>query len=263
MKRDLVDDSLAGSAPEAGTRLPALASQVHARLRSDILHARLRPGQVLSENQLAQQLGVSRTPVREAIQALVREHLVLVLPQRGSLVARLSMRRIREALFVREAVESHVIRKLLAAPPPPQAWDALEARIERQAAALQAQDLEATMRADEDFHRALLGLCGMDGVWPVVAQARDLHQRVRAIAVPELQSGQQALQDHRAIVAALRSQDVQRATGEMAAHLQHNEMLTQQISRLHPDYFEPGSDEGFTAARPPGAAPFARATQSS
>ena len=241
MKRDRVDDP-PGPGLDVGTRLPALASQVHARLRSDILHARLRPGQGLSENQLAAQLGVSRTPVREAIQALVREHLVVVLPQRGSLVARLSIRRIREALFVREAVESQVIRSLLAAPPSALAWDTLDACIDRQAQALRAKDLESTMRADEDFHRALLALCGMDGVWPVVAQARDLHQRVRAIAVPELQSGEQALQDHRAIVAALRAQDVQRATREMAAHLQHNEALTQQISQLHPDYFERDAD---------------------
>lgn len=241
MTRNPVRSQL-GAAQDTGTREPALATQVYSRLRSDILHARLRPGQALSENQLAQQLGVSRTPVREAIQSLVREHLVLVLPQRGSLVARLSIRRIREALFVRQAVESQVIRSLLAAPPPAHAWGALDACIDRQAVALEAKDLDATMRADEDFHRTLLGLCGMDGVWPVVAQARDLHQRVRAIAVPELQSGQQALQDHRAIVAALRSQDVHRATQEMAAHLQHNDALTQQISQLHPDYFERDAD---------------------
>lgn len=241
MKRDRVD-GLSDPGLDTGKRMPALASQVHARLRSDILHARLRPGQVLSENQLAQQLGVSRTPVREAIQSLVREHLVVVLPQRGSLVARLSIRRIREALFVREAVESQVIRRLLALPPPARAWDALHVCIERQASALQSKDLDATMRADADFHRTLLGLCGMDGVWTVVAQARDLHQRVRAIAVPELHSGEQALQDHRAIVAALSAQDVQRATQEMAAHLQHNEALTQQISQLHPDYFERDAD---------------------
>ena len=55
-----------------------LAEQVHARLRADILLARLRPGEPMSENQLAQRLGVSRTPVREAIQRLVREGLVNV-----------------------------------------------------------------------------------------------------------------------------------------------------------------------------------------
>jgi DNA-binding GntR family transcriptional regulator len=78
-----------------------LAEQVHARLRAYILLARLRPGEPMSENQLAQRLGVSRTPVREAIQRLVREGLVNVWPQRGSLVSLMSLQRIQDALFVR------------------------------------------------------------------------------------------------------------------------------------------------------------------
>jgi DNA-binding GntR family transcriptional regulator len=223
-------------------RSAALAHHVHARLRSDILFARLRPGQALSENQLAQQLGVSRTPVREAIQALVREHLVVVQPQRGTRVARLSMQRIREALFVREAVESHVIRMLLARPLTPQHQALIDHCLARHRCALAAGELENTMQADADFHHSLLTLCGMEGVWPVVAHARDLHQRVRAIAVPELQSGHQALQDHLQIVHALRSGDAAQATLMIGRHLQHNETLTRKIADLHPDYFEEEHD---------------------
>ena len=214
-----------------------LSGQVHERLRSDILHARLRPGELLSENQLAQRMGVSRTPVREAIQRLVREGLVRVLPQRGSQVSLLSRQRIREALFVREAVESHVIRQLLASPPDTAALDTVAGCIDRQAEAMAAQNLEAMMRCDETFHHTLLGLCRMEGVWPIVAQARDMHQRVRAIALPELHSGDRALQDHHAILQALRLHDVEGATREMGNHLRQNEILTEQVAALHPDYF--------------------------
>jgi len=219
-----------------------LAEQVHARLRSDILLARLRPGEPMSENQLAQRLGVSRTPVREAIQRLVREGWVNVWPQRGSLVALMSLQRIQDALFVREAVECQVVRHLLAQAGDASRWDALQACLARQEQALQDEDLEATMRADEDFHRGLLTLCGMEGVWPVVAQARDLHQRIRAIAVPELQSGLKALSDHRAILEALRAGDVERAVRCISEHVRHNEALTRRIAALHPDYFDGASD---------------------
>jgi len=215
-----------------------LSSQVHAQLREDILHARLRPGELLSENLLAQRLGVSRTPVRESFQRLAREGLVRVLPQRGSQVARLSMRRIREALFVREAVECQVIRRLMAQPLPQDALPRLEACIAQQVDAKARGDVDAQMRSDEAFHQTLLALCGLQGVWSIVAQARDMHQRVRAIALPELATGEQAVADHRALVAALQAGDVDAATRCMAAHLQHNERLTQQIATLHPDYFE-------------------------
>jgi GntR family transcriptional regulator, rspAB operon transcriptional repressor len=216
----------------------ALAEQVHARLRSDIVHARLHPGEAVSENSLAALLGVSRTPVREAVQRLVREGLVHVLPQRGSYVALLSMQRIKEAIFVREAVETQVVRRIVEAPPDPQGLQALEDCIEHQAATLRAQDLEGTMQADDAFHHKLLDLCGMSGIWSVIGQARDMHRRVRAIAVPELQSGDQALADHRAIVHALRLRDAAMAEQCVAAHLRRNALLMRRIANLHPDYFE-------------------------
>jgi DNA-binding GntR family transcriptional regulator len=225
--------------PQAGATTPsALTERVFAQLRSDILHARLRPGEALSENGLAARLDVSRTPVRAALQRLVREGLVQVLPQRGSYVALLSIRRIRDALFVREAVETEIVRRILAAQENPQGIGALEASMQRQAQALAAGDLEATMRADEDFHRSLLHSCGLDGVWPIVAQARDMHQRTRAIAVPELQSGEQAVADHHAIVAGLRQRDAAAAPQAMSRHLQRNYTLTLRVAALHPDYFE-------------------------
>lgn len=221
----------------------ALAEQVHAKLRADILHARLRPGEALSENSLAARLAVSRTPVREAMQRLVREGLVEVFPQRGSYVGLLSIRRIRDALFVREAVETQTVRRMLASALTPDRLQALDALITRQATALAAGDLDATMMADADFHRGLLQSAGLDGVWPIVAQARDMHQRTRAIAVPELQSGEQALADHRAILAGLRAGDLSRSVQAMSEHLQRNELLTLRVAALHPDYFEAEDDD--------------------
>lgn len=221
---------------------PSLASRVYEQLRGDLLHARLRPGEELSENQQAQRLGVSRTPVREAIQRLVREGLVHVLPQRGTRVSLLSMARIREALFIREAVECQVVRRLLARPRAAEDWRRLEGCIADQAAALRRGDLEATMAADARFHASLLDLCGLSGVWPVVAQARDLHQRVRAIAVPELRSGRKAIADHRAIVKALRGGEVQTAVDAVAGHLAYNIDVAHHIARNHPDYFEDDTD---------------------
>ena len=224
----------------------ALAEGVFVQLRSDILYARLRPGEALSENSLAASLNISRTPVREAIQRLAREGLVQVLPQRGSYVALLSLRRIRDALFVREAVETEIVRRILVKAVNPVGLDALDATVARQAQALADRDLEATLRADEDFHRCLLQDASFPGVWHVVAQARDMHQRTRAIAVPELQSGEQAVADHRAIMAGLRARDPALAHQAITIHLRRNYELTQRIAALHPDYFRESFDDADT-----------------
>ena len=166
-----------------------------------------------------------------------------VFPQRGSYVALLSLRRIRDALFVREAVETEIVRRILVKAENPMGLDALDATIARQAQALADRDIEATLRADEDFHRCLLQNASFSGVWHVVAQARDMHQRTRAIAVPELQSGEQAVADHRAILAGLRARDPALAHQAITIHLGRNYELTQRVATLHPDYFQEPIDD--------------------
>lgn len=215
-----------------------LSSKVYATLRSEIQHARLRPGEPMSENQLAERLGVSRTPVREAVRRLVTEDLIHVLPQRGSFVSLLKMQSIREALFVREAVECQIVLAVMKLPNLPEVLQELDQIVRRQGDALGKHDVDATMAADEDFHRTLVNSTGLNGIWNVVAKARDLHQRVSAIAVPEMKTGQQAIKDHRAIVVALRNRDESMAMLEVRGHMQRIVKSTERLASLHPDYFE-------------------------
>lgn len=216
----------------------ALADQVYERLRSDILQVLFRPGEALSENALARGLGVSRTPVRESIRCLVREGLVQVLPQRGTSVALLNMQCIHEAVFVLEAVETQAVRQIVKTPENPDGMRALMSCIDRQSAALAADDLEAAMNADDSFHGTLLALCGMAGAWAVPAPARAMQRRLWAIALPELGAGAQAIEDHQAIVEAIRARDVDLAQERVATHLKRIALLTRRIANLHPDYFE-------------------------
>ena len=90
--------------------LPA-GIQVYAALRHAIVTLRLRPGQSLSEQGVAHQLRTSRTPVREAFIKLAEAGLFEVLPQRGTFVRKISVRAVKDARFVREAIELAVLRR--------------------------------------------------------------------------------------------------------------------------------------------------------
>jgi DNA-binding GntR family transcriptional regulator len=114
---------------------------------------------------------------------------------------------------------------------------ALATIVGAQQRAIAAGDTAAALDADTRFHRALVDAAGLPGVWGVVAQARDLHHRIRAIAVPELGSARQAIADHRAIVRAIRAGAVAEAKRRMAAHLARNFVLAHTIARRHPAYF--------------------------
>jgi GntR family transcriptional regulator, rspAB operon transcriptional repressor len=218
---------------------PFESARVHAWLRRAILDVSLRPGSALAEAEVAAQFGLSRTPVREALLKLAGEGLIEIRPQRGTYVARIALPRIEEALFVREAVECAVLRRVLRRDDRAQVARALATIVDAQEAALAGNDVAAGLAADERFHHALVDACGLPGVWEVVARARDLHHRIRAIAVPELRSGRQAVADHRAIVRAVRAGSAARAEARMAAHLARNLALARAIAARHPDYFVP------------------------
>src|ERR671938_1085574 len=92
------------SIAERRSGVPARA-QVYAALRDAIIRAELAPGRQLSENELAAWLGVSRTPVREALVRLRDERLVAIVPQLGTYVSRISPQAVSDAHFIREALE--------------------------------------------------------------------------------------------------------------------------------------------------------------
>src|SRR5437763_3342513 len=91
------------------TRSPA-RDQAYAALREAIVSAELAPGERLSENRLAERLGVSRTPVREALARLRDERLVAIVPQLGTFVTRIDPEAVADAQFVRESLECNAIR---------------------------------------------------------------------------------------------------------------------------------------------------------
>lgn len=228
--------AVTGTGPAVAGR-PFESARVYAWLRRAILDVDRAPGSALAEADIAARFGLSRTPVREALLRLAAEELVEIRPQRGTYVARIALPRIEEALFVREAVECAVLARVAARADRAPVARQLAAIVDEQEAAAAAGDVAGALAADSRFHRALVDASGLPGVWEVVARARDLHHRIRAIAVPELGSARQAIADHRAIVRAVRAGDAARAQARMAAHLTRNLALARTIAARHPDYF--------------------------
>lgn len=224
--------------PAATRGRPFESARVHAWLRQSILEVSLLPGAALAESEIATRFGTSRTPVREALLRLVDEGLIDIRPQRGTYVARISLARLDEALFVRVAVEGAVLRHLAASPARRELARSLDDLVDAHEAAVKRRDLSAMLDSDAQFHRMLVDAIGMPGLWDVVARARDQHHRLRALAAPHQPNGRIAVEDHRAILRALRSGNGELAQARLAAHLDRNRALAHSIAALHPAYFE-------------------------
>lgn len=194
------------------------ADLVHARLRDAILHGRLAPGVVVSQVQLARQLGVSRTPLREALRMLQREGLVAGQANRMVRVASFSIQDVEELYAVRIANEALGIR--LTVPVMTAHDDALlEHSLREMARSAGEGDVDTWEQHHRAFHTQLVS-GGGNRLCTLLSELSDHAERYRRLyitSVPRAMSIGAA--EHEAIAAACHERDGERAAAELARHL--------------------------------------------
>lgn len=157
----------------------SLVEQVYGLLRKLIINLSLPPEYALVEQDVALELNVSKTPVREAIIRLAREGLVNVIPKSGSYVTPVSLDRYLEACFVRTQLEIGCVRRLATQGVKLADQVRLKAHITDQEEALRKNDDAAFFESDEALHKSLFDLAGLPGVWQMMNFAKAEMDRVR------------------------------------------------------------------------------------
>jgi DNA-binding GntR family transcriptional regulator len=230
------DDARALGGPIAPGYGRSIRVEVYQRLRDAILSVVFHPGQTLSENEVAEMLQVSRTPIREALQRLANEELIHVVPQVGTFVARMDLMRIREALFMREAIECAALARI---PTNLAKGDLqlLQRIVSDHRRAVRGADLAPIFAADDAFHRTLLEMAGVPGTWRYVREAREMHRRVRALSRAEYDSARRSVAQHASVVADLAAGRTSAAIQHMREHIRMNAALAEDIARKHSEYF--------------------------
>ena len=184
-------------------------------LKENIIQLRLAPGSMVSENELAQQMGLSRTPVREALLELSKVKLVEVYPQRGSAVALIDYDLVEEARFMRGALECAVVQlacRLATA----QDVALLRANVDDQQRLLERSDADGLWTLDNAFHRLLFTIARKEHTHGLIKGFTLHFDRVRTMSLAAV-SMQRNVSDHRAICEAV-------AAGNAAAARELTEM---------------------------------------
>jgi GntR family transcriptional regulator, rspAB operon transcriptional repressor len=220
---------------EADAGIPA-SRKVYLCLRQRIVEMSMLPGERIVERDIAEEWGISRTPVHEAVQRLADEGLVEVLPRSGTFVSRIPLDALEEAMLVRNALETAIIQK--AAERATQEGVArLRAILAEEEAAIASDDLRAFHRSDEQFHAALAELSGYPGVWPIILQAKTQMDRYRQLTLPLEGRMSGVLAEHRAVVDAVASGDPAQAAEAMREHLDHVLPVLEMTRKLRPEFF--------------------------
>ncbi|GBD47916.1 GntR family transcriptional regulator [Methylopila sp. Yamaguchi] len=212
--------------------------QLTRALRNAIVTMQLRPGEMISEQEIATRYGVSRSPVREAFIRLGDAGLLRIRPQRGTLVVKISRMAVENARFVREAIECAVVREA-AQRVDREARVLLKASLKRQSSAVAARDGAALFALDEDFHRLLAGVAGRTAAWDVLEDVKAQMDRVRYIDMAEAVPMAIVAAHHTAIAEAVIAADPDAAESAMRAHLT---LILESMPRLaaaHAELFEP------------------------
>lgn len=216
----------------------SLARRIHLALREDILSLALPPGTRLNKAPICARFGVSRSPVAAALARLAAEGLADVSPRSASRVARLSMADLREATFLREAIELAAVERA-ATVATPAGLAALERNLEDQAALVAGGDHAGLFRADEAFHVLILSLTGFAGAAAAAEAVSAPLRRARMLLFPEPGRAEETVREHRAVIDALRARDPGAARAAMRTHLGQLIRRIEPLERSHPHLFRP------------------------
>ncbi|MDQ0662153.1 DNA-binding GntR family transcriptional regulator [Arthrobacter ulcerisalmonis] len=222
-----------GGAPRLSVRDQTLET-----IRRRIISLQLPPGEPLSENELAQELGVSRTPVRESLILLREEGLIQVFPQIGSFVSLVDLGRVSEAQFVREAIECASLRDLAV---DDEGIAGLRQILKSQTEADLQKNVEEFFRLDEEFHRELLRLAGHESAWAAVNSAKAHLDRARRLSLLDTRPIATLIQQHTAVVDALEANNFVDADSSLRLHLRGVFEDVQRIQEVTPELFSDGT----------------------
>jgi DNA-binding GntR family transcriptional regulator len=195
-----------------------LWERVHQYLRQEILANRLPPGTELGEVALAESLGVSRGPVREALGRLATEGLVTVRPRRGAVVSSLSKNEFLEAYQVREALEMLAIRLAV-----PRMTPELLERAERLVGEMQKcaarDDVDGFFEANAAFHETFVDASGNSRLKETYRQLVEQMGRYRRRSLALRGSLRRSIAEHRTILRAVATGDAERAAHLLSEHI--------------------------------------------
>jgi DNA-binding GntR family transcriptional regulator len=201
---------------EAGTL--SLSRQAYERLRDQIVTLRREPGSLLDEAELMRTLGLGRTPIREGLQRLAREGLVLIRPRRGIYVANLNLTDLQQIFELRQVLEGYAAA--LAAERATEADLAvLEASLEPLKQNPDPNDTQTYIEIDTAFHRALARSAHNTYLEDNLSRMYNLNLRLWYFSLSKIGPMREAIEQHRTVIEAIKCRDVHIAEAAVRKHI--------------------------------------------
>ena len=215
----------------------SLTDRTFLAIREAIMELNFLPGEIIRKHDICNALGVSRSPVSEALAKLRNEGLVEVVPQSGTFVSRFSLQDIKEGAFLREAIELACI-EILASKISEQQLIDLNRNLKLQKVLAETDDYQGFYQLDAEMHGMIMDFTGYKNLAKVTKTGWVQVDRARQLLLPVHGRLKKAFQEHRAVIKALEKNDVALAREKMRTHLNQLILLLTPLEKKHPHLFE-------------------------
>ena len=210
---------------------------VYRTLRDEILSMELKPGTVITTQDTATRLGVSRTPVREAFIRLQRECLLDISPQKATVVAPIDLNRVYQERFVRESLEIENLKKFI-----PAATETtiltMQLNVAQQIDAMREKRYEDYIELDNEFHQIAFRETGESLGLDIVRQMNGHYGRMRLLTAWEENIALNAIEEHTRFIGYIKEKDLERAQELIRTHLQNLWIVEKKLREQWSDYFK-------------------------
>ena len=223
------------------TRNEPIGRELYSVLRTRIMTGSLKPGDAISEIQIAEEMGVSRTPVREVFRRLADEGFLRILPQVGTFVSPIQLQAVYDSQFVRETLECRTVR-IASERKTRQDADRLGDFLALQSRAIREGDLNGFFRADDEMHTYLIGMAGRPAIWGLIQGVKAQLDRVRYLSLESGEWLERIMAQHRAIIDAVLAGDADQAEAAMRTHLQSVFQTIERLVETQVSFFEGDRD---------------------
>lgn len=205
-------------------------------IKDNIIHLELKPGGMVSENELAAAMGLSRTPVREALIDLSKTKIVEIYPQKGSAVSLIDYSLVEESRFMRKVLECAVV-ELDCQMITPEGLQKLRENVRLQNYYLENYYPETLMDLDNQFHKDLFEIAQKSQVYNLMESISIHFDRVRSMALSAVKNIK-IVQDHEEIVEAIAAGDAALARELTEKHLSRYKIDAKVLQETYPEYFK-------------------------
>lgn len=206
-------------------------------LRENIIQLKLEPGTMLSENELATAMGLSRTPVREALLELSKVNIVEVYPQKGSAISLIDDEQVEESLFMREVLERAVVERCCQVATP-EDIKKLREHVDLQRYYMQRTCTEHQyLQMDNEFHQMLFMVAGKPHVFDMMRNMAIHLDRIRALTLNNIPQTD-VIEKHALIVDAIEKGDVEGGMTHMKQHITRFHTVDEELHSRFASYYK-------------------------